>query len=86
MSEDETGVSMIPYFAHEGEMARMERMVRRMWAVIILLILLLAGSNAAWVMYENQFQDVEVTQEVEQEASGDGSNQFVGGDFYGSES
>ena len=75
MSEDETGVSMIPYFAHEGEMARMERMVRRMWAVIILLILLLAGSNAAWVMYENQFQDVVISQD-----NLDGINNFIGND------
>ena len=73
MNEDKT--AMIPYFAHEGEMVRMERMNKRLWILCIILILLLAGSNAWWVHYENQFEDVvTVTQESSTE---DGGNAIV---------
>lgn len=55
--------------AHELDMSRAERSNRRLWIVIILLILLLVGSNAGWLYYESQFTDTEVTQEVD---TGDG--------------
>ena len=73
----------VPYIVHEGEMARMERMNRRLWIVILVLIAALIVTNAAWLYYENQFEDVSVSQEVQQETSGDGDNSFVGGDFNG---
>ena len=80
MSEKDREVCTIPYFAHEGEMSRMERIVSRLIVVIILLIVLLVGSNVAWVIYENQFQDVVVTQEAD--TSGGGNNYLNGtGDF-----
>ena len=73
MNEDKT--AMIPYYAHEGEMARMERMNKKLWILCIILILLLAGSIAWWVHYENQFEDVvTVTQESSAE---DGGNAIV---------
>ena len=65
--------AMIPYFAHEGEMVRMERVVKRLWITVILLIVLLVGTNGAWLWYESQFEYYEETT-VEQEAeSEDGS-------------
>lgn len=33
----------IPYIVHESDMARIERREKRMWGVIILLIVALAG-------------------------------------------
>lgn len=66
---------MINYAAHEGMMARMERTIRRLWVLCIILILLLAGTNAAWIYYENSFEDVVVTQE-----NGDGCNNYIGED------
>lgn len=66
----------IPYIAHESEMARMERVVKRMFILIIILIVLLFGTNAGWLWYENQFIDeVTVTQEND-----DGYNNYVDGD------
>ena len=65
----------IPYFCHEAIMARMERTIRRLWILCIILIVLLAGSNAAWIWYENQWEDVVVTQE-----NADGYNNYVGND------
>lgn len=66
---------MINYAAHEGMMARMERTIRRLWILCIILILLLAGTNAAWIYYENSFEDVVVTQEND-----DGYNNYIGED------
>lgn len=67
----------IPYFAHEGIVARMERANRRLWILCIVLILLLAGTNGAWVYYESQFADETLT--VTQD-SPDGVNNFIGND------
>ena len=59
-----------------------ERIIKRLWILIIVLVVLLFGSNAAWIVYESQFETVTITQGVEQEAE-DGVNHFVGGDYYG---
>ena len=59
----------------------LERTVKRLWLVIILLIVLLVGSNALWIWYESQFDYVSST-EIEQEAD-NGRNYIVGGDFLG---
>lgn len=68
---------MIPYFAHEGDMSRMERANKRLWIVILILIVALVGSNLAWTFYENQFTD-EVTT-VEQEADWEKGNVIMNG-------
>ena len=76
----------VPYVALESERARHERErkhERTLWfIVVIVLILLLFGTNAAWINYEAQFTDEEITQEVWQDAE-NGINRFVGGDYYG---
>lgn len=61
----------IPYFVHEGIMARMERTVRRLWILCIILILLLAGTNGAWIWYESQFEDVVTTKQITQDVQSD---------------
>ena len=64
---------------------RQERTIKRLWILCIILIVLLAITNAGWIIYESQFDDyVETTQiEAEQEADGNGSNYVVGGNYYG---
>ena len=63
---------MIPYFCHEGDMARAERTIKRLWILCILLIVLLVGTNIAWIHYENQFQDeMTITQEADTTGGGD---------------
>ena len=65
----------IPYFAHEGIMARMERTIKRLWVLCIVLIILLAGSNAAWLWYESQFEDESTT--VTQELNTDSGDAII---------
>jgi len=68
-------VNSIPYIAHESEMARMERVVKRMFILIIILIVLLFGTNAGWLWYESQFEDVTTT--IEQGASADDNSKAI---------
>ena len=57
-----------------------ERMVKRLWVTILVLIFLLVGTNGAWLWWSNQWETV--YQEVTQEAD-NGTNNFVGGDVIG---
>lgn len=56
----------VPYIVHESMMARAERSAKRLWTVIILLIVFLVASNGAWLWYESQFETVE-TKTIEAE-------------------
>ena len=76
MNENED-MQMIPYYVHESDMARMERQIKRLWIVLIMTIVFLVGSNAAWIYYEAQFTDEIVTVEQENES---GYNNYVGND------
>ena len=70
----------VPFAAHESEMARNERTVKRLVYVIVLLIVLLFGSNAAWLYYESQFETVETTTETYEAIADDGGNAVVNSD------
>lgn len=68
----------IPYIAYEAAQSRLERIIKRLWIMCIVLVLLLVGTNVAWLIYEAQFQyyeELEVTQE-----NSDGDNNFIGND------
>ena len=77
----ENKTTAVPYLVYEGEMARSERNLKRLWITVILLICLLVGSNVGWLIYESQFEDVITTEEVSQEVdAGDtGGNIVVNG-------
>lgn len=83
---DENNLS-VPYIVHEGDMTRLERTNRRLWILSIMLVLLLVGTNAGWIWFENQFEDVETvtTQEVDQDVdTGEGAATVIGiGGIYG---
>jgi len=57
----------IDYFTHEGMMARMERIIRRLWILCIIIFLALVGTNAYWIWCESQFEDEVITQEMMQD-------------------
>ena len=64
----------VPYVAHKFAMARAERQNKWLVAVIILLILLLVGSNIGWLLYESQFETVETVEEYQNEQDGENGN------------
>ena len=72
----------VPYIVYESAMARCERTIKRLWILVLVVVLLLVGSNVGWMIYESQFETItETTQEVWQEADSGGDNWFTGGDF-----
>ena len=78
-------VQMIPYAVHEGDVARMERTNRRLWILCLVMFLALVTTNAGWIYYESQFEDVVTTQEVSQDVDTGEGDAFVQGigDYYG---
>lgn len=72
--ENKDELTVIPYFCHEGEMNRLERVNKRQFFLIVLLIVALIGSNFAWIMYERQFQVAETTTETVEVDATDGGN------------
>lgn len=71
--EEEKNVS---YLMYESAQARSERLNRRLWILCIVLIVALVGTNAGWIVYESQYQDVvTVTQDTPS-----GNNSYVGRD------
>lgn len=78
-------MEQIPIIAHEGAMARFERSNKRLWIIVLVLIISLLGTNAGWIYYESQFVTTETTIEAEQD--GEGTNIISAGDtHYGTES
>jgi len=69
LSEQEK-MEMIPYFVHEGEMTRMERTNKRWFIAFLIVLSILFATNIGWVIYESQFVEEVVTQEVD---TGDGA-------------
>lgn len=61
----EKDIVQIPYFVHEGEMARAERTNKRLWIALIVIFLAFVLTNVGWIVYESQFETVAVSQEVD---------------------
>ena len=65
-------------FIHEAYAAMAERTIKRLWILLILLVVLLVGTNICWLYYESQFTD-EVTTTIDATQDGDGYNLISGG-------
>ena len=63
----------VPYIVHEVAVARLERVIKRLWVLVLALIILLCASNAAWILYESQFEEIRIEQDNES-----GYNNFNG--------
>ena len=70
----------VPYIAHEAAMARMERQAKRLWIAVLVLIVMLVGTNGAWLWYNSQFETVETVAEEYQSDASDGGNAIINGD------
>lgn len=70
----------VPYLVHEGDMSRLERQLKRLWIVILVLIFLLVGTNCAWLWYESQFETVETVEEIVVDADENGIANYIGND------
>lgn len=71
-------MAVMPIAQHEKDQNRLMGIIKWLIAVIVILIVLLVGSNIGWLVYEAQYEAVEettITQENE-----DGYNNYIGND------
>ena len=66
----------VPFAVYESVMAQ----IRRLLWVIVLLIVLLVGSNVGWLIYEAQFEVVEETTTTITQDNAEGYNNYIGND------
>lgn len=78
MGENE--MAMVPLAVLEDANARAERRDKRQWVIILILIASLLLSNIGWIIYEMQYVNESVMQEID---TGDGDAVVAGiGDAY----
>lgn len=70
MNEEKKQVP-VPFYVVESMLDRQGSTIKRLWITCILLIVLLVGTNALWIWYESQFEDIVTEQEVDQEVETD---------------
>lgn len=72
-------------FCLEMQGSRLERTNKRMFVIIIILIVSLLATNSGWLWFSRQFKVETITTSIdaEQKSDGDGTNYIIGGDYAG---
>lgn len=60
----------VPYIVHESQIARLERVNKRFFILVICLLVALIVTNGAWLWYESQFTDEVYTVEAQTDTGG----------------
>jgi hypothetical protein len=80
MNDDMTNVVMSSADWQRNEQRHLRR-EKRFVAIIVLLIILLVGSNVGWLIYESSFEVVEETTEtIITQDNANGYNNYIGND------
>ena len=79
INDDMTNVVMSSADWQRNEQRHLRR-EKRFVAIIVLLIILLVGSNIGWMIYESQFEDVVTTEKVVVDADDNGNANYIGQD------
>ena len=85
---DEIATVTMSEGAWERHEERNKKLINKLIAVILVLVVLLVGSNVAWLVYESQFSTVETVEEYEiiQEGQmGDNNSVINGGEIVNGE-
>lgn len=69
----------VPYVVYEGEMARSERMVKRLFIALVFSIVIIFASNACWMWLWNQYDYVDEESVIDIDNS-DGYANYIGND------
>ena len=64
----------VPYIVYESESARHERTVKRLLTALLITILLMVGTNMAWLYVWNQYDITSETVTIENEGDAKDSN------------
>lgn len=62
---NEKDILSVPYIVYESSVSRLERTIKRLFILIILLILCLVGTNVAWTIYNNVYETIRYDQDGE---------------------
>lgn len=74
----------VSYLAFESVTTRLERTIKRLWILIIILIVALIGTNMGWIYYESQWEITESTEITQDINTGNGNANVTGiGDING---
>lgn len=76
-------MAVMPIAQNEKDQNRLTDIIKRLIAVIVLLVVLLVGTNAGWLIYESQFEVVEEktteTYTIDQDAETGNNNSVING-------
>ena len=74
----------VPYIVYESEAARHERTVKRLLTALLITILLMVGTNMAWLYVFNSYDITSETVNIESNGDADTSNLLgVGANAHG---
>lgn len=62
---NEKDILSVPYIVYESSVSRLERTNKRLFILIVLLILCLVGTNVAWTIYNNEYETIRYDQDGE---------------------
>ena len=72
-------MAVMPIAQHEKGQNRLMGIIKSLIAVIVILIVLLVGTNVGWLIYNSQFEVVEESTTITQE-NAEGYNNYIGND------
>ena len=72
-------IAVMPIAQHEKDQNRLMGIIKRLIAVIVILVVLLVGSNVGWLIYNSQFEVVEESTTITQDNES-GYNNYIGND------
>ena len=73
-------MAVMPIAQHEKDQNRLMGIIKSLIAVIVILIVLLVGSNIGWLVYETQYEIVEETSTTVEQENENGYNNYIGND------
>ena len=73
-------MAVMPIAQHEKDQNRLMGIIKSLIAVIVILIVILVGSNVGWLIYESQYEVVEETSTTVEQKNENGYNNFIGND------
>lgn len=72
-------MAVMPIAQHEKDQNRLMGIIKWLIAVIVILIVLLVGSNVGWLIYESQYEVVQESTETNIEQDNEnGDNNYIG--------
>ena len=72
-------MAVMPIAQHEKDQNRLMGIIKWLIAVIVILVVLLVGSNVGWLIYSSQFEVVEENTTITQDNES-GYNNYIGND------